>query len=147
MASVRVVVFFSPNSEQKCPAMAARRALGRTDDERTTLGVAAQVAPPTIDVLTANGQAPAVSDQESELPTSVELWRTQVVRPAEQGRTDGAKRTVGQVTALKPVSHSRGVLSLHLGGSWYVQHAIRTHKIVISLARASLTLQALTPRE
>ena len=101
--------------------MAARRVPGTTDDERTTPGVAAQVAPPTIDVLTANGQAPAVSDQESELPTSVELWRTQVVRPAEQGRTDGAKRTGGRVTALKPVSHSRGVLSLHYSrGSTHV---------------------------
>ena len=112
MASVRVVVSFSPNSEQKCPAMAARRALGPTDDERTTPGVAAQEAPPTLDVPTANGQAPVVSDQGSELPTSVGLRRTHVVRPAEQGRTDGAKCTGGQVTALKPVSHSRWVLSL-----------------------------------
>ena len=97
-----------------CPAMAARRVLGPTDDERPTSGVAAQEAPPTLDVLTANGQAPAASDQVSELPTSVELRRTHVVRPAEQGRTDGAKCSGGQVTALNTVSHSRGVLSLHL---------------------------------
>ena len=87
--------------------MAARRALGLTDDELPTSEVAAQVAPLTHDVPMANGQAQAASDQVSELQTSVELRRTHVVRPAEQGRTDGAKCSGGQVTARIHVSHSR----------------------------------------
>ena len=43
--------------------MAARRVLGTADDDDTTPEVAAQEAPLTLDVLTANGQAQAAFDQ------------------------------------------------------------------------------------
>ena len=70
--------------------MATTRLLGAADDERMTTGVAAQWALPANDAPVANGPAWVVSDQASEPPNPAQLRRTQVMRLAGQGWTDGA---------------------------------------------------------
>ena len=92
--------------------MATTRSPGAPHDDRTTTEAAAQVAPLIHDVPAANGPAQVASDQASEPPHPALLCRTQVVRPAGQGVTDGAKRSGGQVTARDHADLFRGVTSL-----------------------------------